>query len=125
MSSSLSDRKLVQAAFTVTDLGRSVAFYRDVLGLPLMFETNGMAFFQAGEMRLMIGTNSADPPGRGTILYFDAPDVDELTPALEARGVAFDEKSEVLQRTGTHELKLSLFRDPDGNAIGLMGMVPA
>jgi hypothetical protein len=30
---------------------------------------------------------------------------------------------ETLQRTDTHELKLQFFRDPDGNEIGLMGMV--
>jgi hypothetical protein len=28
-----------------------------------------------------------------------------------------------LQRTPTHELKLQFFKDPDGNEIGLMGMV--
>src|SRR5690242_12043438 len=104
MSPTLAGRKLVQAAFTVTDLARSVAFYRDTLGLPLLFETNGMAFFQAGELRLMVGTNSPDPPARGTVLYFDAPDIDELAPALEAKGVAFTGPIEVLQRTDSHEL---------------------
>ena len=124
VSSTLAGRKLVQAALTVTDLARSVAFYRDVLGLPLLFETNGMAFFQAGELRLMIGTNSSDPPARGTVLYFDAPDIDDLAPALEAKGVAFTGPIEVLQRTETQELKLRIFRDPDGNPLALMGMVP-
>jgi catechol 2,3-dioxygenase-like lactoylglutathione lyase family enzyme len=124
MSPSLAGRKLVQAAFTVTDLARSVAFYRDTLGFPLLFETNGMAFFQAGELRLMVGSNSPDPPARGTVLYFDAPDIDELAPALEAKGVGFTGPVEVLQRTDTHELKLRIFRDPDGNPIGLLGMVP-
>ena len=124
MSPTLANRKLVQAAFTVTDLARSVAFYRDVLGFPLMFETNGMAFFQAGELRLMIGTNSPDPPARGTVLYFDAPDIEALAPALEAKGVAFIGPTEVVQRTETHELKLRIFRDPDGNPLALMGMVP-
>jgi predicted enzyme related to lactoylglutathione lyase len=124
MSPTLAGRKLVQAALTVTDLARSVAFYRDVLGFPMMFETNGMAFFQAGELRLMIGSNSPDPPARGTVLYFDAPDIDELAPALEAKGVSFIGPVEVLQRTDTHELKLRIFRDPDGNPLALMGMVP-
>ena len=124
MSPTLAGRKLIQAAFTVTDLARSVAFYRDVLGFPLMFETNGMAFFQAGEMRLMIGTNSPDPPARGTVLYFDAPDIDELSPALEAKGVQFIGPVEVVQRADTHELKLRILRDPDGNPLALMGMVP-
>ena len=124
MSPTLAGRKLVQAALTVTDLGRSVAFYRDVLGFPLMFETNGMAFFQAGEIRLMVGSNSAEAPSRGTVLYFDAPDLDVLSAALEAKGVEFTGPAEVLQRTETHELKLRILRDPDGNPLGLLGMVP-
>ncbi len=124
MSHTLADRKLVQAALTITDLPRSIAFYRDVLGFPLLFETNGMAFFQAGPLRLMVGSNSPDPPARGTVLYFDAPDIDELAPALEAKGVEFIGPTEVLQRTETHELKLRILRDPDGNPLGLMGMVP-
>ena len=123
MSPTLAGRRIVQAAFTVTDLARSVAFYRDVLGFPALFETNGMAFFQAGEIRFMVGTNSPDPPARGTVVYFDAPDIDELVPALEARGVVFEGPIVILQRTETHELKLALFRDPDGNPIGLMGTV--
>ena len=123
VSSTLAGRRLVQAALTVTDLARSVGFYRDLLGLPLLFETNGMAFFQAGELRLMIGTNSPDPPARGTVLYFDAPDIDDLAPALEAKGVTFIGPIEVLQRTETQELKLRIFRDPDGNPLALMGMV--
>jgi len=123
MSPTLAGRKLVQAALTITDMPRAIAFYRDVLGLPLLFETGGMAFFQAGELRLMVGSNSPDPPARGTVLYFDAPDIDELAPALEAKGVVFTGPIEVLQRTETHELKLRIFRDPDGNPLALMGMV--
>ncbi len=124
LAGALAGRKLVQAALTVTDLSRSVAFYRDVLGFPMLFETNGMAFFQAGELRLMIGSNSPDPPARGTVLYFDAPDIDDLAPALEANGVVFIGPTEVVQRTDTHELKFRIFRDPDGNPLALMGMVP-
>ena len=122
----LAGRKLMQVALTCRDLDRARTFYRDTLGLPLMFEVGHMLFFDAGGQRLMVGlAEKADKPiAGGTYLYFDAPDLPALVPALQARGVAFIGKMETLQRTPTHELKLQFFKDPDGNEIGLMGMVP-
>ena len=43
---SLAGRKLVQVALTCRDLDRARAFYRDTLGLPLLFEAGTMLFFQ-------------------------------------------------------------------------------
>jgi catechol 2,3-dioxygenase-like lactoylglutathione lyase family enzyme len=120
----LSGRKLVQVAFTCRDLDRSRTFYRDTLGLPLMFEAGNMLFFQIEGLRLMIGKE--EKPGSaigGAVVYFDAPDIDALGAALEAKGVTFERPAETVQRTATHELKLRAFHDPDGNAIALMGMI--
>lgn len=65
-----------QIGFTVTDLPRAIRFYRDTLGLPMMFETNGMAFFDLAGTRLMLGTDIERPPvTRPTaILYIDSID---------------------------------------------------
>jgi len=121
---SLQGRKLVQVALTTRDMERSRHFYRDILGLPLLFEAGGMMFFDLCGLRLMIGSEAVggQPPG-GSILYFEAPDIDRLGPALEAKGVQFPGPAQVVQRAETHELKLRAFRDPDGNALALMGMV--
>jgi catechol 2,3-dioxygenase-like lactoylglutathione lyase family enzyme len=120
----LADRKLVQVALTCRDLDRARDFYRDTLGLPLLFEAGNMLFFQLPSLRLMVGKEErAGTPIGGGILYFDAPDIDELGAALEARGIAFLEPAETVQSTETHDLKLRAFRDPDGNALALMGMV--
>jgi predicted enzyme related to lactoylglutathione lyase len=122
-SAVLRDRKLVQIALTSRDIHRSRHFYCDVLGLPLQFEAGGMLFFELPGLRLMIGTeNSAGAPG-GAILYFDAPDIDALAPALEQKGVQFLGPLQTVQTTATHDLKLRVFRDPDGNTLALMGMV--
>ncbi|HWA02787.1 MAG TPA: VOC family protein [Rhizomicrobium sp.] len=121
----LAGRKLVQVAFSCRDLDRSRAFYRDTLGLPLMFEAGNMLFFQLDGMSLMVGREEkTDAAIGGAVIYFDAPDIEALGAALEARGIRFERPVETVQRTATHELKLRAFRDPDGNAIALMGMVP-
>ena len=123
-SATLADRKVIQVAMTSHDLERSKTFYRDVLGLPFLMEVSGMAFFQAGDLRLMVGlSRTPGEPIGGSVIYFEAPDIDTLCPALEAKGVTFNGPTQVLQRTDTHELKLRSFRDPDGNALALMGMV--
>lgn len=122
----LAGRKLVQVALTVRDLDRARIFYRDTLGLPLMYEAGTMLFFDIGGQRLMVGLaeKTEKPIVGGTYIYFDAPDLPALVPALEAKGVEFVGNMETLQRTPTHELKLQFFKDSDGNEIGLMGMVP-
>ena len=121
----LAGRKLVQVALTCRDLERARTFYRDALGLPFLFEAGNMLFFQLEGLRLLIGRE--ENPGSaigGSVLYFDAPDIDALGAALEARGIVFLRPAETVQRTETHELKLRAFKDPDGNALALMGLVP-
>ena len=120
---SLAGRKLVQVALTTRDPEQSKRFYRDVLGLQLLFEVPNMTFYQAGDLRLMVGVESSMTPG-GSVLYFDAPDIDVLGGVLEQRGVRFFGPASVVQRTNKGELKLREFRDPDGNALALMGFVP-
>lgn len=124
-SDSLAGRSLMQVGLTCRDLERAKGFYRDVLGLPFLFEVSGMLFFQLAGTRLMVGLeHTKDQPIGGSILYFDAPDIHALGNALEAKGVTFGGPAHVLQRTATHELMLRPFSDPDGNALALMGMVP-
>ncbi|MCX6045594.1 MAG: VOC family protein, partial [Chloroflexi bacterium] len=43
-----------QIAINVQDLERAIAFYRDILALPFLFNAPGLAFFQCGEVRLLL-----------------------------------------------------------------------
>ena len=124
-TATLAGRGLMQVGLSCRDLDRARNFYRDMLGLPLLFEAANMMFFQLEGVRLMVGlTHDKDAPIGGSLLYFNAPDIDALGPALEAKGVKFVGPAAVVQETATHRLKLREFFDPDRNALALMGMVP-
>src|SRR5437016_14593744 len=105
-ATTLGGRRLVQVALTARDLERSRRFYRDILGLPLLFEAGTMMFFDLGGARLLIGTeNGLGEPG-GAILSLDAPAIDSLRPGLEPRGIAYCGPAQVLQRSVNHEIKI-------------------
>ena len=46
--------KIGQIAVNVENVERAVEFYKEVIGLPLLFETNGLAFFQCEDTRLLL-----------------------------------------------------------------------
>ena len=109
-----------QIGLQVSDLDRAVVFYRDVLGMKLLFTANGMVFFDAGDARLMIERGQ---PGRSATIYFDDANLERDKPLLEAKGVKFAGPVETVQRTASYDLKLLEFSDPDGNPLALMGKV--
>src|SRR5260370_39835903 len=70
-SSSLGIKNIGQVSIIVHDLQRATAFYRDTLGLSLLFTAPNLAFFDCGGARLMLGpaeTPELDHPS--SILYF-------------------------------------------------------
>jgi catechol 2,3-dioxygenase-like lactoylglutathione lyase family enzyme len=52
--------RIAQIAIVVHDTPKAVAFYRDVLGMRLLFEAPpALAFFDCGGVRLMLGPASS------------------------------------------------------------------
>jgi catechol 2,3-dioxygenase-like lactoylglutathione lyase family enzyme len=123
-AASLASRPLAQVALTVKNMDNARGFYRDVLGLPMLFEVTGMMFFQLQGLRLLVGqARSDEQPIGGSVLYFDTPEFEDTSLALERKGVAFIGPAQTVQRTETQDLKLREFLDPDGNALAIMGLV--
>jgi methylmalonyl-CoA/ethylmalonyl-CoA epimerase len=113
-----------QIAITITNLERAVAFYRDVLGMKLLFQVPGLAFFDCAGIRLII--SGAEKPGEqySSILYFKVPDILAAAKTLEGRGVPFDRLPHLVARMPDHDLWMAFFRDPDRNLLALMSEVP-
>jgi extradiol dioxygenase family protein len=115
--------KIEQIAIPSADVARATQFYRDVLGLSLMFEVSGMAFFDAGGVRILVGpTTRKGPPASDGVIYFEAGEDWRATErALEERGVTFDRPATVVQRAEGKEHVFRPFKDPDGNQLAIMG----
>lgn len=113
--------EVAQVALTVTDIEASTAFYRDTLGLSHMFTAGNMAFFDCGNLRLLLGLAEESRPSPGTsILYFRTGDIDAAHSALVAQDVQIERPPVVSHRAEGHDLWLAFFNDPDGNMLALM-----
>ena len=104
----------------VRELPRSVAFYRDTLGLALSFASDEFAFLRAGAITLGLreAADLLEPREDGrTELVFAVEDVDRAYALLRERGVAF----RIAPRVVTGDQLAADFRDPDGHVLSIFG----
>ena len=112
---------LAQVAITFRDLPRAVAFYRDVIGLPLLFETGGLAFFAMGDVRLMMTTPEKDEFDHpASIFYFRVANIAAAHAELAARGVPFEGEPHVVGKMGSTEVWMVHFRDCEQHLLAIM-----
>jgi methylmalonyl-CoA/ethylmalonyl-CoA epimerase len=118
-------RRVGQIAIVVQDLDRAVRFYRDTLGLPLLFQAPpNLAFFDCGGVRLMLTLPEGPEAGRGTsIVYYVVDDIQAAYAALRARGVDFLNPPGLIARLPDHDLWMAAYRDSEGNLLELMSEV--
>jgi catechol 2,3-dioxygenase-like lactoylglutathione lyase family enzyme len=114
-----------QIHISVDDVPRAVAFYRDVLGMKLLFEVPGrpMAFFDCGGIRLYLGRPESSEFKSSPLIYYRVADIGAAHAALEARGVVFEGPPHVVHRTEDSELWMAGFKDSEGNYLTLMSEV--
>lgn len=119
---------LRHAAIRVRDLGRSLAFYREILGFDLEWQpdpenayltsgTDNIALHQARSGQAPSGPQTLDHLG---LVVRNAAEVDQWEEYLKARGVDIAQESRT-HRDGARSL---YFRDPDGILIQLIHHPP-
>lgn len=112
--------KIGQIAITVDDLVRAKDFYQNTLGMTFLFEAGQLAFFQCGDVRLMLSTPEKPGPRGGTILYYKVDDIHATHEALKQRGVAFIQDLRIIARMPDHDLWMAFFKDTEDNTLGIM-----
>ena len=115
-------QQIAQIAINVKDVPRAVAYYRDVLGLQLLFEVPPkMAFFLCGGVRLMLSLpEGAEYDHPGSILYYKVTDIEGTAATLKTRGVVFHGEPHLIAKMPDHELWMGFFKDSEGNTLALM-----
>lgn len=117
--------QIAQIALSVRDVGGAVHFYRDVLGLPFLFEAPPkLAFFDCGGVRLMISEPEGVPNTGNSAIYFKVDDIRAEHQRLAAAGVHFAEEPHRIARLADREVWLAAFHDPEGNVLALMSEPP-
>ena len=116
---------LAQVSLSVTDLARSVAFYTDVLGLPLAYPVEGpVAFVVAGETSIMLATPNAGARPSSSVLYLRVDDIDGAYRTMVARDVTTRGAPHRIHRDPTGaETWLAFFEDPDGNLLSFYSLL--
>ncbi|MGE0363573.1 MAG: VOC family protein [Vicinamibacterales bacterium] len=113
--------RIHQIAQPIKDLDRAVAFYRDALGVPLLFTAPpALAFFDCGGVRLMLSPPSPGHDHPGSVLYFAVADITAAHRALSDRGVVFTEAPKKIATLPDREVWLAPFTDTEGNTLALM-----
>ncbi len=105
--------------FNVDDMEKAVAFYRDILGLAVKYQSADWAELDAGNMTIALRRYGSGPEGRpelgvgeGATIVFEVEDMEVTKAELEDQGVTFI--GDVFEY-GT--VTLAAFEDLNGNVL--------
>jgi catechol 2,3-dioxygenase-like lactoylglutathione lyase family enzyme len=112
----------VSVTLFVANLGRSVAFYRDLLGFRQVDMGIGSAVLESGDGRIVLRrvVDMAPVDRRLVHLLLEVPDVQAAYDDLLTQGVEFVHRPRAVSRYEQLELLSAAFRDPDGHGIALV-----
>ena len=109
----------------VSDMDRSVAFYRDVLGIPIKFESPGWTEFVTEGATLALHISDLPKPDGPTPASdhagqcragFQVPDLDEFHKRMNEQHVPC-----VQEPTETFGVRIAKYADPDGLILTVSG----
>jgi catechol 2,3-dioxygenase-like lactoylglutathione lyase family enzyme len=112
------------AFVAATDLNRARAFYEEVLGLPVIEQTDVACVFDSGGTMLRVAAVATPPGARYTVLGWRVADITATVRGLALRGVKFQRFEGMLQDengvwTAPDGSRVAWFADLDGNTLSL------
>ena len=117
--------KIGQIAVNAHDLDRATAFYRDKLGMKLLFAVPPkMSFFDCDGIRLMLSLpDKPEFDHASSPIYFNVDDIQKAVATLKQRGIQFLEEPHIVADMGTYNLWMAAFRDSENNVLAMQSNV--
>lgn len=117
-------QKVGQIGVPVKDLERAIGFYRDILGLELLFQAGQLAFFDCNGLRLLLSPPEKEEFAHSSsIIYFQVEQINEAYEDLKKKGVSFIDYPHLIAKMGKTETWMAFFQDQEGNTHALMSEV--
>jgi methylmalonyl-CoA/ethylmalonyl-CoA epimerase len=120
-------KKIGQIGVPVKDLNRALDFYKEKLGLSLLFNTNSMAFFECNGLRLMLTLPEKEEFAlSSSVIYFEVNNIkDTYERLLGKEEVTFIDEPHVVAKMGQTETWMVFFQDTEDNTHALLSEVEA
>jgi catechol 2,3-dioxygenase-like lactoylglutathione lyase family enzyme len=116
--------RLSNIIIRVADLGDSVSFWRDLVGLDLSWSGDEFAFFVIGDNQLTLNQPLMfEDQTSDTEIVFEVEDVHSVVSEMRERGVPFEVEPRAVTSDGERTLFAAHFRDPDGHVASVTGWV--
>lgn len=117
-------QKIGQIGVPVKDLNRALNFYKEKLGLLLLFNTDNMAFFICNGIRLMLTLPERDEFAiSSSVIYFEVNNIKDTYEYLLGKEVMFIDEPHVVAKMGQIETWMVFFKDTEDNTHALMSEV--
>lgn len=113
-------QKIGQIGIPAKDIERAVHFYKNLLGLPLLFNTDRMAFFDCNGIRLMLSLSEREEfDHASSVLYFQVDNIQESYADLTEKGIPFIDVPHMISKMEDTETWMVFFKDSEDNTHAL------
>jgi methylmalonyl-CoA/ethylmalonyl-CoA epimerase len=117
-------QKVGQIGVPVKDFERAIHFYKEQLGLSLLFNTDSLAFFESNGLRLLLSLPETEEFAHpSSVIYFQVEHIHTAFNELKEKGVTFMDEPHLIAKMGQTETWMAFFRDSEDNLHALMSEV--
>lgn len=109
-------QKIGQIGVPIKNLKTAIPFYQDTLGLPLLFSTDSMAFFECDGVRILLTLPEKEQFNHpSSVIYFTVEHIKEVYENLLKKNVMFVSEPHVVAKMGEVETWMAFFQDTENN----------